>query len=89
MCAPAPHPTHNIDIRLHVKTGAVQTVRVLDPRKIDLAGDYIAYGIELSNANAHMKASDGGPLVPVDAIGKEQALLLRASDQVRLSHATH
>jgi uncharacterized protein YuzE len=44
----------------------VETVRLSDEVNIDLAPDGTVYGIELLNANARLRATDGGRLVVVD-----------------------
>lgn len=41
----------------------VETVRLSDEVNIDLAPDGSVYGIELLNANAQLRGSDGGRLV--------------------------
>ena len=44
----------------------VETVRLSDEVNIDLAPDGTVYGIGLLNANAQLRATDGGRLVVVD-----------------------
>ena len=41
----------------------VETIRLSDEVNIDLAPDGSVYGIELLNANAQLRAADGGRLV--------------------------
>lgn len=58
-------PVHNIAyLRLREPEGAeVETIRLSDEVNIDLAPDGSIYGIELLNANAQLRAADGGRLV--------------------------
>jgi uncharacterized protein YuzE len=44
----------------------VETVRLSDEVNIDLAPDGTVYGLERLNANAQLRASDGGRFVLVD-----------------------
>ena len=69
---------HNVAyIRLHEKTGEVETVRVSDELNVDLAPDGTVYGIELLNANEQLRGGDGGRLLFVDeAAGKEHVVTL-------------
>lgn len=50
----------------------VETVPLSDEVNIDLAPDGTVYGIELLNANAQLRAADGGQLVVVDQAGGGQ-----------------
>jgi uncharacterized protein YuzE len=61
-------PQRNIAyLRLRDSAGVeVETLRLSDEVNIDLAPDGIVYGIELLNANAQLRATDGGRLVVVD-----------------------
>ena len=61
-------PRRNIAyLRLRDSAGVeVETLRLSDEVNIDLAPDGTVYGIELSNANAQLRATDGGRLVVVD-----------------------
>jgi uncharacterized protein YuzE len=58
-------PVRNIAyLRLREVAGAqVETIRLSDEVNIDLAPDGSIYGIELLNANAQLRAADGGRLV--------------------------
>ena len=69
-------PRHNIAyLRLHEKSGQVDTIRVSDEVNIDIALDGTVYGIELLNANAQLRAEDDGNLVLVnEAEGKRQSI---------------
>jgi uncharacterized protein YuzE len=66
-------PRYNVAyLRLREKTMNVETIRVSDELNVDIAPDGTVYGIELLNANAQMRATDGGRLVVVDeAAGRE------------------
>jgi uncharacterized protein YuzE len=44
----------------------VETMRLSDEVNIDLALDGTVYGIELLNANAELRAADGGHLIVID-----------------------
>ncbi len=44
----------------------VETVRLSDEVNIDLGPDGTVYGIELLNANAQLRATDGGRFMVVD-----------------------
>lgn len=46
----------------------VETVRLSDEINIDLAPDGAVYGIELLNANAQLRATDGGQFVVIDEV---------------------
>ena len=46
----------------------VETVRLSDEVNVDLSPDGTLYGIELLNANAQLRASDGGRFVLVDEV---------------------
>jgi uncharacterized protein YuzE len=61
-------PRRNIGyLRLRDSAGVeVETLRLRDEVKIDLAPDGTVYGIELLNANVQLRATDGGRLVVVD-----------------------
>jgi uncharacterized protein YuzE len=61
-------PRRNIAyLRVREAAGTeVETVRLSDEVNIDLAADRTLYGIELLNANAQLRASDGGRFVLVD-----------------------
>ena len=61
-------PRRNIAyLRLREAVGSqVETVRLSDEVNIDLAPDGTVYGIELLNANAQLRAADGGRFVVVD-----------------------
>jgi uncharacterized protein YuzE len=47
-------------IRFREKSGEVEAIRVSDEVVVDLAPDGGIYGIELLNANEHLKVSDDG-----------------------------
>jgi len=59
------HPTQNVAyLRLRDPAGQqVETIGLSDEANVDLAPDGSVYGIELLNANAQLRASDGGRLV--------------------------
>jgi uncharacterized protein YuzE len=63
-------PRQNIAyLRLRNSEGVeVETVRLSDEINIDLAPDGTVYGIELLNANAQLRAADGGQLIVVDEV---------------------
>ena len=63
-------PRQNIAyLRLRNSEGAeFETVRLSDEINIDLAPDGTVYGIELLNANAQLRAADGGQLIVVDEV---------------------
>ncbi len=63
-------PRQNIAyLRLRNSEGVeVETVRLRDEINIDLAPDGTVYGIELLNANAQLRAADGGQLIVVDEV---------------------
>lgn len=63
-------PRRNIAyLRLRDPAGTeVETMRLSDEVNVDLAPDGTVYGIELLNANAQLRATDGGHLVVVDEI---------------------
>jgi len=71
-------PRYNIAyLRLHEKTGQVETIRVSDEINVDVAPDGTVYGIELLNANAQLRAEDEGKLVLInEAKGDRQELAL-------------
>jgi uncharacterized protein YuzE len=58
-------PVHNIAyLRLREAAGAeIETIRLSDEVNVDFAPDGSIYGIELLNANAQLRAADGGRLV--------------------------
>jgi uncharacterized protein YuzE len=62
--------TRNIAyLRLRESAGVqVETVRLSDEVNVDLAPDGTVYGIELLNANAQLRAADGGRFVVVDEV---------------------
>ena len=59
------HPVHYIaHLRLREPTGAeVETISLNEEVNVDLAPNGSVYGIELLNANAQLRAADGGRLV--------------------------
>jgi uncharacterized protein YuzE len=63
-------PRRNIAyLRVREATGTqVETVRLSDEVNVDLSPDGTLYGIELLNANAQLRASDGGRFVLVDEV---------------------
>jgi uncharacterized protein YuzE len=64
-------------LRLHEKSGQVETIRLSDEINVDIAPDGTVYGIELLNANAQLRAEDGGYLVLVnEAKGDRQEIPL-------------
>lgn len=65
-------PRHNIAyLRLHEKTGAVNTLHLSDEINVDIASDGTVYGIELLNANDQLHSEDQGNLVIVnEALGR-------------------
>jgi uncharacterized protein YuzE len=65
---PSYDPRRNIAyLRLREPAGIeIETVRLSDEVKIDLAPDGTVYGIELLNANDQLRATEGGCLVVVD-----------------------
>ena len=71
-------PRYNIAyLRLHEKTGQVETIRISDEINVDVAPDGTVYGIELLNANAQLRAEDEGKLVLInEAKGDRQELAL-------------
>jgi uncharacterized protein YuzE len=58
-------PQRNIAY-LRLRDSAGVEVETSDEVNIDLAPDGTVYGIELLNANAQLRATDGGRLVVVD-----------------------
>jgi uncharacterized protein YuzE len=62
-------------LRLRPKGSEVETIRVSDELNVDIAPDGSVYGIELLNANAQLRAADGGRLV-LEEDGREQAISL-------------
>ncbi|MFB3921696.1 MAG: DUF2283 domain-containing protein [Terriglobia bacterium] len=71
-------PRHNIAyLRLHEKTGPVETLHLSDELNVDMAADGTVYGIELLNANRQLRAEDGGNLVVVnEALGRQREISL-------------
>jgi uncharacterized protein YuzE len=64
-------------LRLHGKTGEVETIRVSDELNVDIAPDGTVYGIELLNANKQLRAENGGKLVVVnEALGERREMAL-------------
>jgi uncharacterized protein YuzE len=56
-------------LRLREPAGReVDTIRLSDEVNVDIASDGTLYGIELLNANAQLRASDGGRLVVIDEV---------------------
>ena len=51
-----------------VADAQVETIPLSDEVNVDLAPDGTVYGIELLNANAQLRASDGGRFVVVDEV---------------------
>jgi uncharacterized protein YuzE len=76
-------PEHNIAyLRLHEKKGQVDTIRVSDELNVDIAPDGTVYGIELLNANAQIRAEDGGEFVVVDeGAGRTQEVPLAVHER--------
>jgi uncharacterized protein YuzE len=73
-------PRRNITyLRLREAGGVeVETIQLSDDINIDLAPDATVFGIELLNANAQLRTTDGGRLVLVDdAAGKRVEVPLR------------
>jgi uncharacterized protein YuzE len=70
-------PQQNIAyLRLREPTSdEVETVRVSDEVNVDMTPDGAVYGIELLNANAQLRAADGGRLV-LELAGKRTELPL-------------
>ncbi len=63
-------PRRNIAyLRLREQDGSqVETIQLSDEVNVDLAPDGTLYGIELLNANAQLRASDGGRFVVIDEV---------------------
>lgn len=63
-------PQRNIAyLRLREPGGIeIETLRLSDEVNVDLAADGTVYGIELLNANAQLRATDGGRFVVVDEV---------------------
>jgi uncharacterized protein YuzE len=60
-------PRYNVSyLRLHEKTGTVETIRLSDELNVDLAPDGTVYGIELLNANVQLRGEDEGRLILVN-----------------------
>ncbi|HUJ11735.1 MAG TPA: DUF2283 domain-containing protein [Verrucomicrobiae bacterium] len=69
-------PRHNIAyLRLHEKTGAVETIHVSDEVNVDIAPDGTVYGVELLNANEQLRGEDHGKLVVVNEARHDRAEL--------------
>jgi uncharacterized protein YuzE len=71
-------PRYNIAyLRLHEKTGQVETISVSDQLNGDIAPDGTVYGIELLNANEQLRGEDNGNLVLInEAKGGRQEIPL-------------
>jgi uncharacterized protein YuzE len=71
-------PRYNIAyLRLHEKSGQVETIRLSDEVNVDIAPDGTVYGIELLNANEQLQAEDEGNLVLInEAKGDQQEIPL-------------
>jgi uncharacterized protein YuzE len=71
-------PRYNIAyLRLHEKTGQVETISVSDQLNVDIAPDGTVYGIELLNANEQLRGEDNGNLVLInEAKGGRQEIPL-------------
>ena len=71
-------PRYNIAyLRLHEKTGQVETISVSDQLNVDIAPDGTVYGIELLNANEQLRGEDNGNLVFInEAKGGRQEIPL-------------
>lgn len=60
-------PRYNIAyLRLHEKLTEVDTVRISDEINVDVAPDGTVYGIELLNANEHLRKEDDGKLLVIN-----------------------
>ena len=87
------HPDLNVAyIRFRERTDAeaVETVTVSDEVNIDVSADGKLYGIELLNANAQLRAADGGRVVVDDGTGTERdrdCVVIRRRSDVRDSAA--
>jgi uncharacterized protein YuzE len=70
---------HNIAYtHLREKRGEVESVRVSDELTVDIAPDGTIYGIELLNANEHLRRGDAGTLLVINEATGEHAELLLA-----------
>lgn len=70
-------PKHNIAyLRFREQAASVETVHLSDEVNIDIAADGTVYGIELLNANAQLRAADGGRFVIQSPSGEEIAFAL-------------
>jgi len=71
-------PRYNIAyLRLHEKTGQVETISVSDQLNVDIAPDGTVYGIELLNADEQLRGEDNGNLVLInEAKGGRQEIPL-------------
>lgn len=73
-------PRYNIAyIRFREKTGEVETLRISDELRVDIAPDGKIYGIELLNASEQLKRDDGLGLVVINEATGERAELPLAS----------
>ncbi len=60
-------PRYNVAyLRFREATTEVETISIGDELNVDLAPDGTVYGVELLNANAQLRAADGGALVVVN-----------------------
>jgi uncharacterized protein YuzE len=60
-------PRYNVAyLRFREATTEVETISVSDELNVDLAPDGTIYGVELLNANAQLRAADGGALIVVN-----------------------
>ncbi len=71
-------PRYNIAyIRLHEKSGQVQTLHISDELNIDISPDGTVYGFELLNANTQLRSEDKGHLIVINqAKGDSQEIKL-------------
>ena len=71
-------PRYNVAyLRLHEKTGQVETIHVSDELNIDIAPDGTVYGIELLNAKVQLGTEDQGKLIVInEALGERQEIPL-------------
>ena len=71
-------PGQNIAyIRLQEKRAEVETIRISDELKVDMAPDGTVYGIELLNAKVQLFSVDQGKLVVInEALGGVQEINL-------------
>ena len=60
-------------LRLRESAGVeVESVRLSDEVNVDIAPDGTVYAIELLNANAELRAADGGRFVVVDEVAGQR-----------------